>query len=69
MYKLVEFVRKCLLSSKKDFISFKSRHIAGPIAERSNSLDRGQGDPSSNPGEGSYGDGKQRIIEGYYSHD
>ena len=31
---------------------------AGPIAERSNSLDRGQGDPSSNPGEGCYGDGE-----------
>ena len=28
----------------------------GPIAERSNSLDHGWGDPSLNPGEGCYGE-------------
>ena len=41
----------------------------GPIAERSNSLDRGRGDPSSNPGEGSYGDGGRYIrrIASYIS--
>ena len=49
-----------------------SRHgLTGPIAEQSKSsdLDRGRGDLSSNPGKGCYGDGEQRIIEGYYSHD
>ena len=28
----------------------------GPIAEQSNSLDHGRGDPSLNPGEGCYGE-------------
>ena len=33
----------------------------GPIAEQSNSLDHGRGDPSLNPGEGCYGEFEQYI--------
>ena len=33
----------------------------GPIAERSNSLDRGRGNLSLNPGEGYYGGLEQSI--------
>ena len=36
----------------------KGLNKPGPIAERSNLLDRGRGDPSLNPGEGCYGEFK-----------
>ena len=35
--------------------NFKTRK-PGPIAKWSNSLDRGRGDPGSNPGEGCHGE-------------
>ena len=34
----------------------------GPIAERSNSLDRGRGDQSSNPGGGCHGEVRTKLI-------
>ena len=49
----------------KQILKCIKQNEAGPIAERSNSLDRGRGDPSSNPGEGCYWDGernKHRIV-------
>ena len=40
----------------------KDSNKMGPIAEQSNWLDRGRGDPSLNPGKGYYGNGELSII-------
>ena len=50
-----------LKGKKKKFAANKEGGEAGPIAKQSNSLVRGRGNPSSNPGEGCYGDGEQNI--------